>query len=129
MTIDLNQDGVDDVLMSTVKDSLINGREKPFYELSTFDFKNNKTGFIATRHNGACFASTPWIGDLDNDQQLDIIYSGSPAIISEFPGSTSYQHPALDLFVHRMKVPKIPSKTVRWGNYMGVDSKSILSLK
>jgi outer membrane protein assembly factor BamB len=129
LTIDINQDGVDDVLMSTVKDSVINGREKPFYELSTFDFKNNKTGFIAIRHNGACFASTPWIGDLDNDQQLDILYSGSPAIISEFPGSTSYQHPALDLFVHRMKFPAIPSKSVRWGNYMGAESKSILSLK
>jgi hypothetical protein len=129
LSIDLNQDGVDEVIMNTVKDSLIKGRKKPYYELSTFDFKNNKSDFIATRYNGACFASTPWFGDLDNDHQLDIIYSGSSAIISEFPGSTSYQHPAIDLFVHRMKCPEIPSKTVRWGNYMGIESKSILPLK
>jgi outer membrane protein assembly factor BamB len=129
LTVDLNQDGVDEVLINTVKDSLINGKEKPFYELSTFDFKNNKITFIGSRHNGACFASTPWLGDLDNDQQLDIIYSGSPAIVSEFPGSTTYQHPTLDLFIHRIKFPKISSKMVKWGNYMGPNSTSTYSLK
>jgi PQQ-like domain len=128
LTIDLNQDGVDDVLMNTVKDSLQDGHEKPFYELSTFDFKNNKISFIAPRHNGACFASTPWLGDLDNDQQLDIIYSGSPAIVSEFPGSTTYQHPTIDLFIHRVKFPQIPSKMIKWGNYMGPNSTSIFTL-
>lgn len=129
LSIDLNQDGVDEVIMNSVKDSIINGREKPYYELSRFDFRNNKVDFIANRHNGACFASTPWLGDLDNDLGLDIIYSGSPAIISEFPGNTTFQKPTLDLFVHRVRLPTIPSKTVRWGNYMGAESKSILSLQ
>lgn len=129
LSIDLNQDGVDEVIMNSVKDSILNGREKPYYELSRFDFKQDKIDFIAKRFNGACFASTPWLGDLDNDSLLDIIYSGSPAIISEFPGNTTFQKPAFELFLHRIEIPNVLSKTVRWGSYMGADSKSILSLK
>lgn len=125
LTIDLNDDGNDDVVMNTVKDSLILNKKKPFYELTTFDFKNNKTGFIGTRYNGACFASTPWFGDLDNDHKLDIIYSGSPATYSEFPGITAFEKPIMNLSIHRLKIQSIPSKSVKWGNYMGKDCKSM----
>jgi outer membrane protein assembly factor BamB len=125
LTIDLNGDGNDDVVMNMVKDSVILNRKKAFYELTTFDFKNNKTEFIGKRFNGACFASTPWFGDLDGDNKLDIIYSGSPATYSEFPGTTSFEKPIMNLSIHRMKMPLIPSKSVKWGNYMGQDSKSI----
>jgi hypothetical protein len=121
LTIDLNGDGNDDVVMNTVKDSVILNKKKPFYELTTFDFKNNKTGFFGKRFNGACFASTPWFGDLDNDNKLDIIYSGSPATYSEFPGSTTFEKPLMILSIHRIKVASVPSKSVKWGNYMGKD--------
>jgi hypothetical protein len=125
LTIDLNNDGNDDVVMNTVKDSVILNKKKPFYELSTFDFKNSKTGFIADRFNGACFASTPWFGDLDNDKKLDIIYSGSPATYSEFPGITAFEKPLINLSIHRKKMPSIPLKSVKWGTYMGKDCRSI----
>lgn len=118
LSADLNQDGVDEVIMNTAKDSLIKNRDKPFYQLTVFDFKHNSVDFLAKRFNGACFASTPWLGDLDNDTQLDIIYSGSPAIISEFPGMTTYQKPPLTLTIHRIEIDKIPSKNVKWGSYM-----------
>ena len=125
LTTDFDGDGTDEVVMNMVKDSLKGTKQKPFYELSIFDFKNHKTGILATRQNGACFASTPWLGDLDNDGKLDVIYSGSPAIISEFPGNTSYEHPPLTLFVHRVTLDSLKSSAVKWGSYMGKDAKSI----
>lgn len=126
LTFDVNSDGTDDVVMNMVKDSVIGNKMKPFYELSIFDFKNNTSGFLAKRYDGACFASTPFLGDLDADNKLDVVYSGSPAIISEFPGNTSYQKPLVKLSVHRLEIEDKSPQKVRWGSYMGKDAKSIL---
>jgi outer membrane protein assembly factor BamB len=125
LTADLNSDGNDDVVMNMVRDSVIGSRNKPFYELSIFDFKNHKNGGLASRQNGACFASTPLLGDLDNDGKMDVIYSGSPALMSEFPGTSSFQKIPVSLSIHRMEMDKINVKTVKWGSYMGKDAKSI----
>ncbi len=119
LVADLNQDGTDEVVLNTVNDSLVNSKSKPYYQLTVFDFKHNSKTYLAKRKSGACFASTPYLGDLDNDGKLDIIYSGNPTIISEFPGNTSYQTPELRLFVHRVEMGNTPSKVVKWGNYLG----------
>ena len=124
LVADLNQDGIDEVILNTVKDSLVNAKSKPYYQLTVFDFKHNSKSYLATRKSGACFASTPYLGDLDNDGTLDIVYSGNPTIISEFPGNTSYQNPDLRLFVHRIEIDHIPSKVVKWGNYLGHQQRS-----
>jgi hypothetical protein len=108
-----------------VRDSVVNGRNKPFYELSTFDFKNHRNGILASRQNGACFASTPFLGDLDSDGKLDVIYSGSPATLSAFPGTSSFVKTPVILFIHREEIDKINVKAVKWGSYMGKDARSI----
>jgi outer membrane protein assembly factor BamB len=125
LTADLDEDGTDDVVINMVRDSAVDGRNKPYYELSIFDFKHNKNGTLASRQNGACFASTPYLGDLDNDGKLDVIYSGSPALYSIFPGTSSFQRTPVMLFIHRVEMDKINAKAVKWGSYMGKDAKSI----
>jgi outer membrane protein assembly factor BamB len=119
LTADLNQDGTDEVIMNTVSDTLINNKKTPYYHLNVFDFKNHHTYTLTNHHAGACFASTPWIGDIDGDSKLDVIYSGSPAIVSEFPGTTTFQKPVLQLNIHRRKLPQYTAKSVKWGSYMG----------
>ncbi len=126
LTADLNNDGVDEVVMNMVKDSVKGKKQIPYYELSVFDFKNHKIGMLGKRQNGACFASTPLLTDLDHDGKLDIIYSGSPAVISEFPGNTAYERPAMTLFIHRIELDSVKVNSVKWGSYMGKGAKSIL---
>ncbi len=125
LTTDLDGDGTDEVVLNMVKDSVIESRNKPFYELSIFDFKNNKNEILASRQSGACFASTPYLGDLDDDGKLDVIYSGSPALYSIFPGTSSFQRTPVLLSIHRVELDKINVKAVKWGSYMGKDAKSI----
>jgi outer membrane protein assembly factor BamB len=126
LTVDLNNDGLDEVVLNMVKDSIQNKRQIPYYELTVFDFKNQKISRLGKPQNGACFASTPLLTDLDADGKLDVVYSGSPAVVSEFPGNTTYQRPLLTLFVHRMELDNVNVKSVKWGSYMGKDAKSIL---
>ena len=126
LVIDLNLDGKDEVVMNVVDDSLTaENKARPFYELRIFDFNTNLTGFLGERRSGACFVSTPWMGDLDGDGFLDVIYSGSPTIISEFPGYTTFQKPKDKLTIERMEFPEYAAKGVKWGSYMGVGTKSI----
>ena len=123
---DIDQDKIDEVILNTVEDSLIGSKTKPFFELRVFNFKTNEISFLGDRKSGACFASTPWLGDLDNDGLLDIVYSGSPATRSEFPGLSVFEKPPVYLSIFRIENPEIPSKVVKWGSYMNHNSRSIL---
>jgi outer membrane protein assembly factor BamB len=125
LTADLNNDGVDEVVMNMVKDSTKGKKQIPYYELTIFDFKNQKIGRLGKPQNGACFASTPLLTDLDHDGKLDVIYSGSPAVVSEFPGNTTFERSPMILFVHRMELDSVNVKSVKWGSYMGKEAKSI----
>ena len=125
LVADLDMDGVDEVILNTILEYKEGEKQKPFFQLTTFNFKNNKQSYLAEKKNGACFASTPWLGDLDTDGKLDLIYTGSPATISEFPGSTTYVKPPIILNMYHFKFPETPSKSVKWGNYLGSNSTSI----
>jgi outer membrane protein assembly factor BamB len=127
LVADLNQDGTDEVIMNSVLDYKERDQEKPYYQLTTFDFKNNTQNILGDKKYGACFASTPWLGDLDNDGKADLIYTGSPAAISEFPGTTTFIKPPLILNVFRLEFENIASKSIKWGNYMGQEMKSIFN--
>jgi hypothetical protein len=124
LTADLDQDGTDEVIMSMVKDSIKGKQQSPYYELNVFDFKHHKQYVLGERQSGACFASTPWLGDMDNDGKLDVVYSGSPAAMSIYPGVDVFRKTALQLHIHRLKLPQYLAKSVKWGSYMGKDSRS-----
>jgi PQQ-like domain len=124
LVADLDNNGIDEVIFIQNKDKMIANKAKPYYQLEVFDFAKNTQYQIGSPFDGACFGSTPWLGDLDNDGKLDIVFSGSPAIISEYPGNTSYEKPIFSLQIQREVLSKYQSKSVKWGNYMGKDSKS-----
>jgi outer membrane protein assembly factor BamB len=125
LVADLDQDGVDEVILNTILDYEEKQKEKPYYQLTIYNFAKNSQSVFADKKYGACFASTPWLGDLDADNHLDLIYTGSPAVISEFPGITTFLKPPLSLDIFRYEFSEIPSKSVKWGNYLGPNSKSI----
>lgn len=125
LVADLNGDGQDEIIFNRVFD--IN--EKPKYALAVINFKDGSSELLFPAQDGACFASTPWLGDLDNDGKLDVVYTGSPAIVSEYPGNTTYQHPDLALTIHRRSLPKVNAQWLRWGEYMGKSGKSVWTSK
>jgi outer membrane protein assembly factor BamB len=72
---DINQDGYDEVIInqSAVKRTQF---EDVYYSyLVALDFKNRDKIPIGDTLRATNLASTPWIGDLDNDGYYDIIYS------------------------------------------------------
>ncbi len=118
LTADLNHDGRDDALLVQLFDKKVNGDPKPYYGLRAYDFFHHNMFAVGPEAPGANFASTPWLGDLDGDGQLDLLTVGSPALVKTFPGSTTYQKPDLALTIRRLVLP-VPARNVRLGGYMG----------
>ncbi len=65
--------------------------------------------------------STPWIGDLDNDKYLDIIYC-------QYFNPNNFQR-FLGMSVKRVSTPIRMGKKVRWGEYLGSQRNSIFTMK
>ncbi len=125
LVADVDNDGVDEVLLNTIHDYKERGQKKPYYEITIYNFANNTEETFSKKQYGACFSSTPWLGNLDGNDKLDLIFTGSPAAISEFPGTTTYIKPPKVLQIQRMEFEKYSPKSVKWGNYLGKNSQSI----
>ncbi len=116
VTADINGDGYDEVI---VNQSALKRKqfENVFYSyLFVFDFINRKNFPIGDTLPATNLASTQWIGDIDNDKKLDIIYS-----------AVKYENAAFDLqkplglFIRRY-VTAIPiRKSSSWGAFMGTN--------
>lgn len=109
---DLNEDGIDEAILNVdyqILDSL--GRKSFYNILYAFDFPNKEAVPLINGEPGHNVSVTPWIGDLDSDGFLDIVYSH---------GTNKYQTYTFDgLKVNCLKT-KIPiSKPIKWGSYMG----------
>jgi hypothetical protein len=110
VTFDYNHDGYDDALFS------LNYQHTSGYsnQLTVIDFHNDSIYATGPRHYGANVASTPWIGDMDEDGYLDIVYCNE---INPFDLlSVTYKE--------GLKISKIKSniplqETLPWGAYMG----------
>lgn len=124
LVVDLDNNGTDEVIFNTVKDTLLNGKDRSYYQLTVYDFANNTTQILDKKHIGGCFASTPWLGDLKNNGTLSLIYSGSPSTSPFFPGNTTFERPELKLFVHKITLKDVNPKSLKWGQYMGKEGKS-----
>ncbi len=81
-----------------------------------FDFKNHNTFSIGYTLKATNIASTPWIGNLNRDNKIDIVYS-----------AIQYQDVRFDLqktlgiFVACYHTNISIKKPVIWGAYMGSD--------
>ncbi|MBX2842814.1 MAG: PQQ-binding-like beta-propeller repeat protein [Flammeovirgaceae bacterium] len=122
---DLNDDGVDEAIVSinefdcnTSFANKINGNIQN--KLLAINFKENTIQPIDQQPNFKNIFTTPWIGDLDKDGYLDILYC-------------QYYSPNLDILSFLgMRVKRIATsikmrKEVRWGSYMGANGDGIFS--
>ena len=107
---DFNQDGYDDALYS-----LNHQRRSGFSnQLVVIDFRNDTIYETGPRHYGANVASTPWIGDMDGDGLIEIIYCNE---INPFDLlSITFKE---GLKITKLKTDVPATQPVAWGAYMG----------
>jgi outer membrane protein assembly factor BamB len=119
---DLNDDGRDEVLISVNEFDCSVGYASMSpkvmeNKLISIDFVKNKVGVIDQTKDFKNIFSTPWIGDLDSDGYLDIIYC-------------QYYHYGdllsfLGMRIKRVDTPVRIKRKVRWGAYLGSDGNGI----
>ena len=109
---DLNADGGNDALVSVnffLPDSL--GNKTVHHTLLAYDFYKKSKYALLPPQVGSNVASTPWMGDLDGDGFLDVIYCHMTT-----PDRT-YTYDGFR--VSRLKTQVPVGKGVVWGAYMG----------
>lgn len=110
VTCDYNEDGIDDALMS------INYRHSSGYsnQLLVIDFYNDTLYHTGPRHYGANVASTPWVGDMDQDGLVDIVYCNE---VNPFDLlSVTFKE---GLKISRIETEVNIRSPLPWGAYMG----------
>lgn len=111
LTIDYNGDGFDDALFSVNDHDRSAGYSN---RLMVIDFHRDTLFAASPRTYGANVASTPWVGDMDNDGRLDILYCHE---VNPFDLlSINYKK---GLKVTRIKTEISLAKPALWGAYMG----------
>tara|TARA_R100001143_G_C3361331_1_gene136730 strand:- start:21081 stop:22487 length:1407 start_codon:yes stop_codon:yes gene_type:complete len=109
---DFNNDGYDEALISVnIGREQISGPISYENMLVLNDFYNNQVYPINQLQPGANVASTPWVGDLNNNGKLDIVYvrMNDPINIFAMKGFRMI----------RLQSDLETKKQVRWGAYMG----------
>jgi outer membrane protein assembly factor BamB len=109
---DTDGDGIDEIILSVNKEAA-NADGKKYFSNSVMliDFiKKIEKEFLPALpgHNNS---STPWIGDLDGDKMLDIVFCHSTN------SGSSYAFD--DMQVNLLKTNISISKPITWGSYMG----------
>jgi outer membrane protein assembly factor BamB len=116
LAADLDGDGRDEAIMSInwYDPALTQDHYYSLYgitnELLAFDFSEPATYRLLGTFRGVNPAATPWIGDLDNDQQIDVIYT--------YITDTVHYRPFNGMKVLRQEVDASVER-INWGSYMG----------
>lgn len=115
---DFNNDGFDDALLSVnIGYEQFDGSFIYEHFLVVFDFHNDQQYSINSLESGANLASTPWIGDLDNNGKIDIVF----VLLGD----------SRDIFaMNGFKMTRLRStyhldRPVKWGSYMGSNYNGI----
>lgn len=117
---DFNGDGFDDAL---VNQSAVRRKqfENVYYSyLLVFDFKNNQRYSIGDTLKATNIASTPWIGDLNGDNKMDIVYSAV-----QYQGVRFDLQKPYGLFVSGYQTGIPVKRSITWGAYQGSDYTGI----
>jgi len=112
VVLDWNNDGRDEVLMSINFQEIKNVFQKFFYTtLVLIDFKTEDVLQIGEVYDGNNLSSTPWIGDLDGDKALDIIYCHG--------NNLRHTYTFDGIQIHRIATQLPLYKKIIWGAYQG----------
>jgi len=113
LVMDINGDGVDEIIICENRKRIgPNGKNIFSNTIAVIDFtrKGKKTDLILTL-DGNNMSSTPWIGDLDNDNLLDIVFSHSKN------PDKGYAFDGIKINLLKTEIPI--TKPIKWGAYMG----------
>lgn len=120
VVIDIDGDGWDEAILSVnaeVYDSNENRSLSTIIFLNSF--RDNELIQLGEPDTGSNISSTPWIGDVDNDGLLDIVYC------HETNPDKSYTFDGMQ--VNRLSTD-IPIKAkIKWGSYMGSNYDGIFN--
>jgi outer membrane protein assembly factor BamB len=119
---DFNNDGYDDGLV------VINfvTVEKLIFEsyntmLVVYDFRNDSSYQLTDYVPGINLSSTPWVGDLDNDGKLDVVY----CYLTDTKKETSMN----GFKMVRLSLDTEVKGEIKWGSYMGTGYNGIYKNK
>lgn len=123
---DMDHDGYDEALFS-VNDydcgfqltEEIRSPEKINTHLLMLDFQEQRSQIIDQAAGFKNIYSTPWLGDLDADDYLDIVYPQyyNPDDLFQFMGMT----------IKRISTSIVMGEAPRWGEYMGAQGKGFFN--
>ena len=106
--VDINNDGRDEAIAS------ISYNTGGYFEhrIEQIDFANNSISSLSIIEAGVNVASTPWIGDLDDDATLEMIYVFKKDSLN--PGTNN------GVYVKRVDLSStLPNSGIAWGSYLG----------
>nr|WP_262923137.1 PQQ-like beta-propeller repeat protein [Arenibacter sp. N53] len=112
IAVDLNNDGKEEAILPMNYQVIDSLQMKYFYnDLAVIDFSKKETTKLNLNYEGNNLSSTPWVGDLDNNGFLDIIY---------IHGTNLKQTYTFDgLKINRIDTDIPISQKIKWGSYMG----------
>lgn len=120
LALDLDGDGWDEILMSVNFQEVQNRFQKHFYTmLLMIDFQTGEFQKIGETYQGSNLSSTPWVGDLDRDGLLDIIYCHGDNLRHTYTFD--------GMKIHRIDTEIPVYKKVGWGAYQGSEYTGIYS--
>ncbi len=112
VVIDFDEDGQDEVILSVNYQAVDSLGFKTYYNtLSVIGFGTNEVANLFAGLPGHNIASTPWIGDLDRDNKLDIVLCSS----SNKRQTYSFDGVRINCFKTALPI----TRPIRWGSYMG----------
>ena len=114
---DFNKDGIDDAIISVNEFDCARGFVEQISstienKLISIDFKEHQINVIDKSERFKNIFTTPWIGDLDQDGYIDIVYC-------QYFSNNSYLTSFLGMRIRRISSAIRMKKTIIWGAYMG----------
>lgn len=112
VVVDVNGDGRDEALLSVNYQAYDSLNMVTFYNtLMVFEFSSKEAVELLEGLWGHNISSTPWLGDLDDDGFLDIVFCHSN---NRFQ---TYVFDGMQVDCLKTKIPI--AKPIKWGSYMG----------